>query len=147
MRYFIMSLEILSSEGIPWSPIFFALSIIDETSLIMLSLLLSCAVLPDPLFEPLSDPLLDRVQPRLIVVQDLEFPVSERCRPKARDRLAKRNVPVIYTSSAGSVTIEFRGRTWGLRAMNGIKITSDHLAPLPQETVPMEPEAQSGSEE
>src|SRR5690348_1130225 len=57
MRYFIMSLEILSSEGIPWSPIFFALSIIDETSLIMLSLLLSCAVLPDPLFEPLSDPL------------------------------------------------------------------------------------------
>jgi len=74
--------------------------------------------------EPVCDALLDTIQPRLIVVTDSEFPASGRASAKLRDRLAKRNIPVIYTRSAGAVTLEFRRRGWELRTMGGMKINN-----------------------
>jgi len=69
--------------------------------------------------EPLSEALLDAIQPRLIVVVDSEFPASERAAAKLKDRLAQRNTPVIYTRSAGAATIEFTKSGWEARAMDG----------------------------
>ena len=74
--------------------------------------------------EPLSEALLDAIQPRLIVVADSEFPASERARPKLKARLALRNTPVIYTRSAGAVTVEFRRSGWEVRTMNGLRFKS-----------------------
>ena len=76
--------------------------------------------------EALGDALLDAIQPRVIVVSDSEFPVSERASPKLCERLAKRNIPVIYTRTAGSTTVEFRGNRWDLRTMSGIRIASQN---------------------
>ena len=76
--------------------------------------------------EALGDALLDAIQPRVIVVSDSEFPVSERASPKLCERLAKRNIPVIYARTAGSTTVEFRGNRWDLRTMSGIRITSQN---------------------
>ena len=74
--------------------------------------------------EPLSEALLDAIQPCLIVVADSEFPASERAGAKLRERLAQRNTPVIYTRSAGTATIEFRRSGWEVRAMNGVRFKS-----------------------
>jgi competence protein ComEC len=74
--------------------------------------------------EALCDALLDAIQPRLIIVADSEFPVSERASAKLRERLAQRNVPVIYTRSAGSATIELRKHEWEVRSMSGVRVSS-----------------------
>jgi beta-lactamase superfamily II metal-dependent hydrolase len=70
--------------------------------------------------EALSDALLDTVHPRLIIVTDSEFPARERAPAKLKDRLAKRNVPVIYTRSTGALTLEIRGSRWEVRSMSGV---------------------------
>jgi competence protein ComEC len=74
--------------------------------------------------EPVCDALLDRLQPRVVIVSDSDFPVSERANAKLCERLARRNVPVLYTHSTGSATIEFRGNKWTVRTMSGAGLTS-----------------------
>ena len=69
--------------------------------------------------EPLNDALLDVIQPRLIVIADSEYPASERATPRLKERLAQRNVPVIYTRFAGAATIEFQASGWQARSMDG----------------------------
>jgi beta-lactamase superfamily II metal-dependent hydrolase len=83
--------------------------------------------------EALRDALLDAIQPRLIVVADSGFPAVERASPKLRDRLARRNVPVIYTRSTGTATIEWRSSDWEVRTMSGLRISSRNpmLVPKP----------------
>jgi len=79
--------------------------------------------------EPLCDPLLDALQPRVIIVTDSEFPVSKKASSKLCDRLARRNIPVIYTSSAGAVTIQFQASRWDLRTMSRIKADGQNKTP------------------
>ena len=74
--------------------------------------------------EPLCDALLDAIQPRLLIVTDLEFPVTERASARLRERLQKRNIPTIYTRFSGAVTLEFRGAGWELRTMSGDRMNS-----------------------
>ena len=69
--------------------------------------------------EPLNDALLDAIQPRVIIIADSEFPATRRASSKLRERLSKRNVPVIYTRSAGEVTFSLRQNHWELRTMSG----------------------------
>ncbi len=69
--------------------------------------------------EPLCDALLDAVQPRIIVVADSEFPATRRAGRDLKDRLGKRNVPVIYTREADAVTLRARPGRWELRTMQG----------------------------
>jgi competence protein ComEC len=87
--------------------------------------------------EALGDAFLRVIQPRVIIVVDSEFPVGARASEKLRVRLAQQHVSVIYTRSAGAVTIELRHGRWELRTMSGIKIRSQHLGPstnpLPRE--------------
>jgi competence protein ComEC len=72
--------------------------------------------------EPLSDPLLDAINPRLIIVSDSEFPTAARASSKVRDRVARRKIPVIYLRTDGSTTIELRKSGWEVRTMSGMKI-------------------------
>jgi len=74
--------------------------------------------------EPICDALLDQLQPRIVIVSDSEFPVSERANAKLCERLAQKSVPVLYTHSTGSATIEFREDTWTLRTMSGASFSS-----------------------
>ena len=57
--------------------------------------------------EPLTEPLLEKIHPREIIVVDASYPVSARVRPPLRERLARRGVPVFYASEAGAITIDF----------------------------------------
>ena len=65
--------------------------------------------------EPLSDALLDAVQPRLIVVADSEFPARRRANNKLRERLGQRNIPVVYTSDSGAVKVVLNEAEWKWR--------------------------------
>ena len=85
--------------------------------------------------EPLCDALLDAVQPKIIVVADSEFPATRRAGRELKERLGERNVPVIYTRTAGAVTLVARTDGWELRTMQG-RIISDRTGsrpPLPPE--------------
>jgi competence protein ComEC len=71
--------------------------------------------------EALSDALLDTVQPKLIIVTDSQFPAWARPTAKFRERLARRNIPVLYTRSCGATIIEFTKKEWALRTTNSSK--------------------------
>jgi competence protein ComEC len=72
--------------------------------------------------EPLCEELIDAIEPRIIVIADSEIPISERARPKLRDRLALRNVPVLYTRFGGVTTIECPRRGWRITTMSGLTL-------------------------
>jgi competence protein ComEC len=74
--------------------------------------------------EPLGDALLEAIQPKVIVIADSEFPATRRARSELKERLAGRNVPVIYTRTAGAVTIVARPNDWELRTMDGQEFAS-----------------------
>jgi competence protein ComEC len=74
--------------------------------------------------EPLCDALLDAIHPKVVVIADSEFPATRRASSELKERLAGRNVPVIYTRTAGAVTIVTRSKGWELRTMDGQKFKS-----------------------
>jgi len=55
--------------------------------------------------EPLSEALLDAICPRLILIADAELPATARAGERLKERLARRNTTVLYTRTAGAVTI------------------------------------------
>lgn len=55
--------------------------------------------------EPLVNALLDAVRPKLIVIADSEFPASRRASRELKERLAQKQISVIYTRDAGAVKI------------------------------------------
>lgn len=65
--------------------------------------------------EPISDALLDAIQPKVIIVADSEFPATERAKPPLRERIEARGVPVFYTRTAGAVTIRIGPKRRELR--------------------------------
>lgn len=79
--------------------------------------------------EPLGDALLDAVQPSVIIVSDSAFPVANRASPNLRERLARRQVPVIYLRSAGTATIELGKDRWQIRTRSGTTLTSQGQKP------------------
>jgi beta-lactamase superfamily II metal-dependent hydrolase len=63
--------------------------------------------------EPLDEPLLDLLQPRLIIIADSEFPATRRASAKLRERLAQHDaVRVLYCRDAGSLTLLIRRDGW-----------------------------------
>jgi competence protein ComEC len=78
------------------------------------------AGLPDE-GEPLCDALLDAARPKVVVIADSDFPATRRASPKLRARLEQKGIPVIYTRTAGAVTILLRPDGWELRTMGGQK--------------------------
>jgi competence protein ComEC len=74
--------------------------------------------------EPLCDALLAAIRPRVVVIADSEFPPGRRAGPALRERLARAQVPVLYTRTAGAVKI-VAGRTgWRLQSQDGRQLDS-----------------------
>lgn len=71
--------------------------------------------------QPLNDALLEKIQPRIIIVADSEFPATKRAPAALRERLARQNIPVLYTRKAGAVTLVAKPDGWELRTMDGQK--------------------------
>ena len=69
--------------------------------------------------QPLADSLLDTIQPRLIVISDSIYPATARASRNLRERLAARNIPVIFTSEQGALTICFKKDSWEVRSASG----------------------------
>jgi ComEC/Rec2-related protein len=72
--------------------------------------------------EPLAEVILDLLDARLIVITDSEYPATARASRRLQERLAARQVPVLYTRETGAVTLEFRGGRAEVRAMNGFQL-------------------------
>ncbi|HEY3860252.1 MAG TPA: ComEC/Rec2 family competence protein [Verrucomicrobiae bacterium] len=69
--------------------------------------------------EPLCEPLLDQLQPRVIIVADAQFPATRRASAKLRERLARRSAKVFYGRDNGSLTLEISEAGWSLREADG----------------------------
>lgn len=69
--------------------------------------------------EPLCEPLLYLLKPKLIVILDSDRPVTRRASPKLRNRLAGHPVPVIYCHETGALKLSFRNDGWELRNASG----------------------------
>jgi competence protein ComEC len=69
--------------------------------------------------EPLCPPLLDQVQPRLIVVADAAFPATRRAPVKLRQRLARQTARVVYARDHGALTLELTPSAWTLLSADG----------------------------
>ena len=68
--------------------------------------------------EPLCDELIKASQPKVIIITDSEFPANLRVNTVLHERLESHGVPVIYTRTAGAVTILFNNGGWEIRTMN-----------------------------
>jgi competence protein ComEC len=69
--------------------------------------------------EPLCDALLDAIQTKVIIIADSKFPATRRASPALRERLAKRNIPVLYTHETDAITIRVAPTGWVLQTMDG----------------------------
>ncbi|HTR43364.1 MAG TPA: ComEC/Rec2 family competence protein [Pseudomonadales bacterium] len=69
--------------------------------------------------EPLSDALVDAIQPQLIVIADSEFPATRRAGRKLKERLEQKEIPVLYTRESGAVKITMNENGWKVQAMDG----------------------------
>jgi competence protein ComEC len=69
--------------------------------------------------EPLSEPLLHLIQPKLIIIIDSELPATRRASAKVRDRLGTHHVPTVYCRDTGSLKLSLRHGGWDLRNASG----------------------------
>jgi ComEC/Rec2-related protein len=69
--------------------------------------------------EPLSDALLDAVQPQAIILSTGESPASERPTLALRGRLNRRHVSVFLTGDDGAVRVMIRPEGWEIRTRSG----------------------------
>jgi len=69
--------------------------------------------------EPLCEPLLDLLRPRVIVIADAKFPATRRAPLKLRQRLDRREARVIYGCDTGALTLELAPGGWTLRTADG----------------------------
>jgi competence protein ComEC len=58
--------------------------------------------------EPLSEPLLNLLQPELIVIIDSEFPATRRAPARLRERLGRYPAPVFYCHDLGALKLVLR---------------------------------------
>jgi beta-lactamase superfamily II metal-dependent hydrolase len=75
--------------------------------------------------EPLCDALIDAIHPKIIIIADSEFPATRRASRTLKDRLEQKGVPVIYTRTAGAVTILADKKGWTLQTMDRQEFNSE----------------------
>ena len=83
--------------------------------------------------EPLCEPLLDLLQPRLIVIMDTTFPATRRASGALRARFARRPSPVIYCRDHGALTLELATGGWTVRNAAAAPVTAARPAETPEE--------------
>lgn len=74
--------------------------------------------------EPVCEPLLEVLQPKLIVIVDSEFPATRRAPEKLRARLATTKSRVVYCRDVGALTFVFKGDRWMLTDASGTMLES-----------------------
>jgi len=72
--------------------------------------------------EPLSEPLLDAIAPKLIVIVDSENPATRRASAHLRDRLGRRGARVVFCSDAGALVIEARAGELRVKDADGQEV-------------------------
>ncbi|MGC8990695.1 MAG: ComEC/Rec2 family competence protein, partial [Verrucomicrobiia bacterium] len=88
--------------------------------------------------EPLSESLIEAVNPELVIIADADLPVYARAGDAVRNRLGKIGVPVLYCSDVGAVTLRLKSGRWRFSTMNPPKPFDS----LTQEASPLgEPDA------
>jgi ComEC/Rec2-related protein len=75
--------------------------------------------------EPLCDPLLEMLQPRLIIIADAEFPATRRASRKLRERLARRNGQVVYCRDNGSLTLDISRQNYTVRTASDVLVANE----------------------
>jgi competence protein ComEC len=65
--------------------------------------------------EPLSEPLLHLIQPKLIIILDSELPATRRAPAKLRQRLGNHGLPVIYCHDAGALKLSLWPGGWNVQ--------------------------------
>jgi len=70
--------------------------------------------------SPLREPLLDLIQPQIIVVCDAEYPALARAKPELKQRLERRHLPVLYTRDCGAVKVVFGEGGWTVTSMDNV---------------------------
>ena len=73
--------------------------------------------------EPLSETLLNRIQPQAIIISTSAFPASRAARTLLPQRLRTDNIPVYYTDQCGSVTLNLAQGRCIIKTMTGQKLT------------------------
>lgn len=80
--------------------------------------------------EPLCDGLLVRVQPRVVVLLDSEFPATTRAPPRLRERLARQVDTLLCTRETGAVQLICTSRGWTLSTTIGTTLHGNRMRPL-----------------
>lgn len=94
--------------------------------------------------EPLIPALLDAIEPRIVLLQDAEYPAADRAGAAVRARIQARGIPVWCATEEGSITLRFEvggcevrtmaGRHWSLRAGDLARPTRQHTPSLDKAT-------------
>lgn len=92
--------------------------------------------------EPVKDGLLDRIQPKLLIVADSEYPAPRRASPALRDRLARREFPVLYTRQSGAVTLTITQTHWRATAGKDVQLARRKEASADRERAAKQAETQ-----
>jgi beta-lactamase superfamily II metal-dependent hydrolase len=82
--------------------------------------------------EPLCEPLLETLRPRLIIIADATYPATRRAAPKLRERLARHGARVVYCRDNGALTLELAPDRWSLLTADGLPAV-DSPPPLPDD--------------
>jgi competence protein ComEC len=69
--------------------------------------------------EPLCDALIEASQPKIIIIADSEFPAPRRAGKALHERLAQRQIPVIFTRTSGAIKVVADKSGWRLWTMDG----------------------------
>jgi ComEC/Rec2-related protein len=88
--------------------------------------------------EPLSDGLLEKIQPEIVVIADSLFPATKRASPALQERLRQHGFATIFTRNSGAITIIAKPGGWELRTMRGQLFTSAAFGEIPRQTAPRE---------
>lgn len=81
--------------------------------------------------QPPSEPILQAVHPRLVIISEPPFGSRRRMKNSALNGLAENGVPFIDCHELGGVTIVVRPDGWEVRTMAGPSINSDGASNLP----------------
>lgn len=65
--------------------------------------------------EPLSEPLIEAIQPRAVIVTDSLYPATSHANRKLRQRLQAHDFSLWFTSDCGAITIVLRDGHWEIR--------------------------------
>lgn len=75
--------------------------------------------------EPLCEPLLRLLEPKLIILIDSGYPATRRASTKLRERLAAHGAPIVYCRDTGPLKLSLRRDEWDLKNASGEAIQPD----------------------